>query len=173
MRPIKFGTFLGVYTPSVLTILGLIMYLRFGWVVANLGLSLTILIIVVSSSITFITGLSASAVATNMKVGVGGEYYMISHSLGLELGGAIGIPLFLCRTLSITFYSYGLAEAILALIPADTFPIYADQLLAAILIIAITTVSGKSASVALKLQVPIMIVVGLSIIALTSQNTLQ
>jgi len=74
---VKFGTFLGVYTPSVLTILGLIMYLRFGWVVGNLGIPLTILIILLSSSITFITGLSASAVATNMKVGVGGEYYMI------------------------------------------------------------------------------------------------
>ena len=101
----KFGTFLGVYTPSVLTILGLIMYLRFGWVVGNLGLPVTILVVLISSSITFITGLSASAVATNMRVGVGGEYFMISRSLGLELGGAIGIPLFLSRTLSITFYS--------------------------------------------------------------------
>jgi len=74
---VKFGTFLGIYTPSVLTILGLIMYLRFGWVVGNPGIPLTILIILLSSSITFITGLSAFAVATNMKVGVGGEYYMI------------------------------------------------------------------------------------------------
>ena len=47
-----------------------------------------------------------------MRVGVGGEYFMISRSLGLELGGAIGIPLFLCRTLSITFYSFGLSESI-------------------------------------------------------------
>ena len=111
----KFGTFLGVYTPSVLTILGLIMYLRFGWVVGNVGLPLTVVIVLLASSITFITALSASAVATNMRVGVGGEYYLISHSLGLELGGAIGIPLFLCRTLSITFYSFGLAESIVSL----------------------------------------------------------
>lgn len=163
---VKFGTFLGVYTPSVLTILGLIMYLRFGWVVANLGLGLTLLIIIVSSGITFITGLSASAIATNMKVGVGGEYYMISHSLGLEWGGAIGIPLFLCRTLSITFYSYGLSESIITLLPSN-LPEYANPLLAAFLIVLITTVSGKSASLALKLQIPIMIVVGLSLVALT------
>ncbi|MCK5649991.1 MAG: Na-K-Cl cotransporter, partial [Gemmatimonadetes bacterium] len=113
----RFGTFLGVFTPSVLTILGLIMYLRFGWVVGNLGLPVTLLVVLLASSITFITALSASAIATNMKVGVGGEYYMISRSLGLELGGAIGIPLFLCRTLSITFYSFGLVEAILAVWP--------------------------------------------------------
>ena len=66
---LKFGTFLGVFTPSVLTILGLIMYLRFGWVVGNLGLPVTLLVVLLASSITFITALSASAVATSI-VGV-------------------------------------------------------------------------------------------------------
>ena len=164
----KFGTFLGVYTPSVLTILGLIMYLRFGWVVGNAGLPLTILIVLLASSITLITALSASAVATNMRVGVGGEYYMISHSLGLELGGAIGIPLYLCRTLSITFYCFGLAESLVQLWPADRPPLpdSAVQILAAVTILLITAVSGKSAALALKLQIPIMVAVGLSIVAL-------
>ena len=69
----RFGTFLGVYTPSVLTILGLVMYLRFGWVVANVGLGYTLLIVLLASSITCITALSASAIATNMRVGGGGE----------------------------------------------------------------------------------------------------
>ena len=81
--PQKFGTFLGVYTPSVLTILGLIMYLRFGWVVGNIGLPLTLFVVLLSSSITFITGLSASAIATNMRVGVGGEYYITWASAGI------------------------------------------------------------------------------------------
>ena len=44
----KFGTFLGVYTPSVLTILGSIMYLRFVWVVGNVGLSIKILIVLIA-----------------------------------------------------------------------------------------------------------------------------
>lgn len=164
----KFGTFLGVYTPSVLTILGLIMYLRFGWVVGNVGLILAVLIVLLSSSITFITGLSSSAIATNMRVGVGGEYYMIAHSLGLELGGAIGIPLYLCRTLSITFYSFGLAESLVALWPESwgMMPHFTIQLLAAAIIIIITALSGRSAALALKLQVPIMIAVGLSLTAL-------
>jgi amino acid transporter len=166
----RFGTFLGVYTPSALTILGLIMYLRFGWVVGNLGLPVTLLVVLLASSITFITALSASAVATNMRVGVGGEYFMISRSLGLELGGAIGIPLFLCRTLSITFYSFGLAEAVLAIWPASwgVPPGYTVQLTAAVIIVLITLVSGKSAALALKLQIPIMIAVGASLVALAA-----
>lgn len=165
----KFGTFLGVFTPSVLTILGLIMYLRFGWVVGNVGLPLTLLIVLLASSVTFITALSASALATNMSVGVGGEYYMVAHSLGLELGGAIGIPLYLCRTLSITFYAFGLAEAIAILIPAS---VAAEsprlvQLIAAITVVVITAVAGKSAGLALRLQIPIMVAVGASLVALT------
>ncbi len=144
------------------------MYLRFGWVVGNLGLPMTLVVVVVASSITFITALSASAVATNMRVGVGGEYYMVSRSLGLELGGAIGIPLFLCRTLSITFYSFGLAEAMLAIWPASwgAPPAYAGQVITAAIIVLITLVSGKSATLALRLQIPIMIAVAASIVAL-------
>ena len=125
-RP-QLGTFVGVFTPTLLTILGVMMYLRFGWVVGNVGLPMSLVIVLAASSITFITGLSASAVATNMRVGVGGEYYMVSRSLGLELGGAIGIPLFLCRTLSITFYSFGLVESVLAFWPAGWGPMPASE----------------------------------------------
>jgi amino acid transporter len=164
----KFGTFLGVFTPSVLTILGLIMYLRFGWVVGNVGLGWTLVIVILASSITFITGLSASAISTNMLVGAGGEYYMISRSLGLEPGGAIGIPLYFCRTLSVTFYCFGLAETLIIFWPESwgVLPASAVQWIAASIIIFITLLSGKSAELVLKAQIPILVFVGLSIIAL-------
>jgi len=164
----KFGTFLGVYLPSLLTILGLIMYLRFGWVVGNMGLPMTILIVLLASSITFITGLSASAIATNIKVGIGGEYYLVSRSLGIEPGGAIGIPLYLCRTLSITFYSFGLAEALMMFWPESwgVAPENIVQLIAVVVIVLVTLLSGKSAKLVLKAQIPILIFVILSFIAL-------
>ena len=166
----KFGTFLGVYLPSTLTVLGLIMYLRFGWVVGNLGLPLTIFIVILANVITFITGLSAAAIATNIKVGVGGVYYLISRSLGLETGGAIGVAFFISRTLSITFYAFGLAELMLLFWPADLWgamPGYAIPLLTAIVIILITLASGKSADLVLKFQIPMLVLVVLSILALT------
>ena len=160
-----FGTFLGVYTPSVLTILGVMMYLRFGWVLGNAGLANALLILLASSGITFVTALSASAIATNMRVGVGGEYFMVSRSLGLELGGAIGIPLFLCRTLSLTLYAFGLAESLAFLWPQawGTAPV---QWGAVAIILMTTAIAGRSAELSLRLQIPIMIAVGLSVIAL-------
>ena len=162
----RFGTFLGVFTPSVLTILGVMMYLRFGWVVGNLGLPLAALTVLGASAITFVTGLSASAVATNMRVGVGGEYFMVSRSLGLELGGAIGIPLFLCRTLSLTLYAFGLAESIAFLWPTRWGEAPVPWMAAAIIVLTVA-IAGKSAALSLKLQIPIMVSVGLSILALT------
>ncbi|MHC5073328.1 MAG: amino acid permease [Planctomycetota bacterium] len=161
----KFGAFLGVFTPSVLTILGVIMYLRFGWVVAQTGLLYTVLIVIICSSIALLTALSASAVATNSRLGMGGEYFLISRSLGLTIGGAIGIPLFLCYILSITLYCFGLAEFLTTFWPAawGTPPV---QWIAGALVVLIIAISGKSAKAALRLQIPLMILVGLSILAL-------
>jgi potassium/chloride transporter 4/5/6 len=72
----KLGTFLGVYTPTILTILGVIMYLRFGWLVGHMGLFRVLAVVMLANLITFITTLSFSAVATNAKVGVGGAYFI-------------------------------------------------------------------------------------------------
>jgi amino acid transporter len=106
----KFGTFAGVFTPSILTILGVIMYLRLGWVVGNAGLWGTISIIVVAHIISVTTGLSVSSISTDKKVGAGGVYYVLSRSLGLSIGGALGITLFVATAFSIALYMIGFAE---------------------------------------------------------------
>jgi amino acid transporter len=162
----KFGTFIGVFTPSILTILGVIMYLRFGWVLAHAGLTGTIAIVLMCAGIALMTALSASAVATNMPLGAGGEYYLISRSVGLTIGGAIGIPLFLCRTLSITLYCFGLTEVVAMFWP-DAWGAMPVQWMTAGLIVLVTAVSGRSASIALKAQLPLMCLVGLSLLALS------
>lgn len=157
----QFGTFMGVFTPSILTILGVIMYLRFGWMVGNVGLWKALLIVTMSTAITFVTALSVSAIATNMRVGAGGEYFLISRSLGLEIGGAIGVPLYLARTASVTLYAFGLAESLRFVWPAA--PI---QPVAAGIIIIITLVAARSAQLTLRIQIPLMIAVFLSIAVL-------
>ncbi|HUT60380.1 MAG TPA: Na-K-Cl cotransporter [Phycisphaerae bacterium] len=161
----RFGTFVGVFTPSVLTILGVIMYLRFGWVVASVGAGGAMVIVAVCSGVSFITALSASAVATNMPLGAGGEYFLISRSLGLTIGGAIGIPLFLCRTMSVTLYCFGLAEAVAMVWPAGWGEVPL-QWIAGGLIVLITAIAGRSAAASLRIQIPLMAMVGLSLLAL-------
>jgi solute carrier family 12 (sodium/potassium/chloride transporter), member 2 len=116
-RGAGFGTFGGVFTPSVLTILGVIMYLRFGWVVGNVGLIGALIIVTLATSITFLTALSISTIATDRQVRAGGAYYMISRSLGAETGGAVGIPLYFAQALSVALYTVGFAESLVAVVP--------------------------------------------------------
>ena len=109
-----FGTFGGVFTPCTLTILGVIMFLRFGYVVGQAGLWSAILIVICAKVITTLTTLSLSAIATNTRVEGGGAYFLISRSLGVEFGGAIGSVFFLAQAISVAMYVIGFSEALWA-----------------------------------------------------------
>ncbi len=155
------GTFGGVFTPSILTILGVIMYLRFGWVVGNVGLLGTLLIVTLATSITFLTGLSIASIATDQKVKTGGAYYMISRSLGIESGGAIGVSLYFAQALSVALYTVGFAESVVAV-----FPSLNEKWLGIVTAILITGIALGSAKAAIRAQYVIMIGIGISLIAL-------
>jgi len=120
-KPKKFGTFAGVFTPSILTILGVIMYMRLGWVVGQAGLISALVIILLAHVISVSTGLSISSIATDKKIRAGGIYYILSRSLGLPMGGAIGITLFIGTALSISLYLVGFAENFLGIESIRTF----------------------------------------------------
>jgi amino acid transporter len=113
----RFTTFGGVFTPCTLTILGVIMFLRFGQVVGNAGIMHAIWIVLLAKLITTLTALSLSAIATNTRMKGGGAYYLISRSLGLEFGGAIGVVFFLSQAVSVAMYVIGFTEALVQLLP--------------------------------------------------------
>ncbi|MFW6316098.1 MAG: Na-K-Cl cotransporter [Cyanobacteriota bacterium] len=164
----KLGAFGGVYTPSVLTILGVIMYLRFGWVVGNVGLLGTLIIVTLSTSITFLTALSISAIATDRVVGGGGAYYMISRSLGIESGGAVGIPLYVAQALSVALYTIGFAESVV-----NQFPQLNQLYVALIVTVFVAGVALISADVAIKVQYVIMAAIALSLLSFFFGSSLE
>lgn len=147
-----FGTFKGVYIPSVLTILGVIMYLRFGWVLGSVGLPATLLIVTLATSITFLTGLSLSALSTNMKVGGGGAYYIISRSLGLEAGAAIGLPLFFAQSFGIAFYIAGFSEAVVSNLGGVLPAFLTAKVIGVSTLVLLTVLATISADLALRAQ---------------------
>ncbi len=167
------GTFGGVYTPSILTILGVIMYLRFGWVVGNAGLINTLIIVTISTAITFLTALSVCAIATDRVVRVGGAYYMISRSLGIEPGGAVGISLYFAQAISVALYTIGFAESLVRtnfFIGIDNFGFNLQDLNQTYVALVITILVGilaiTSASIAIKAQYFIMAAIVLSLFSL-------
>jgi amino acid transporter len=110
LRGHGFGTS-PVFLASVSTILGAIMFLRFGYAVGHAGLLGALLIILLGHMVTVPTALAIAEIATNRKVEGGGEYFIISRSFGTTIGGAIGISLYLSQAISVAFYMIAFAEA--------------------------------------------------------------
>ncbi|MCT4581057.1 MAG: amino acid permease [Flavobacteriales bacterium] len=161
----KFGTLGGVYTPSILTILGVIMYMRLGWIVGNADSLLTVIIIILMAHIVSVsTGLSVSSVATDKKIKAGGIYYMLSRSLGFPIGGAIGVTIFVATALSIALYLIGFGESALPVLGMDV-TINNLRIIGTAALALIVTIAYISTSIAIKSQ---YIILGLIILSLIS-----
>ncbi|MBD3348131.1 MAG: Na-K-Cl cotransporter [Candidatus Eisenbacteria bacterium] len=158
-----FGTFEGVFVPTLLTILGVIMYLRAGWVVGNAGLVGAWLIILVSFGVTFFTGLSLSSIVTNIRVGAGGAFSIIAHALGLEVGGSIGLPLYLSQTLAVALYIFGFRTGWLWLFPSHP-ALFVDLGVFATLFV----VAYVSAGFAFRIQFVVLAVIVASLISVVA-----
>ena len=102
---------LPVYFTAVSTILGAILFLRFGTAVGTLGFWGAIGIVVLGHLITIPTALAISEIATNTRVEGGGEYFIISRSFGLKIGSTIGIALYFSQAISIAFYIIAFTES--------------------------------------------------------------
>ena len=158
--PRKFGTFAGVFTPTLLTILGVIMYLRTGWVVGNAGVMGSLGVVGLSFGITIATGLAMSSITTNIRIGAGGAYSIISQSLGLEVGGSVGIPLYLSQALAVALYVFGFREGW-----AWVFPEHPAILVDLGVFAVILGVAYVSASFAFRVQYLIMAVIAGSLVS--------
>lgn len=157
----KFGTFGGVFTPTLLTILGVIMYLRLGWMVGNAGLLGAWFIIVISFLITLCTALSMSAITTNIRIGAGGAYAIVSQALGLEVGGSLGIPRYISQGLAVTMYIFGFREGWIRIFP-DHNAFLVDVIVFGLLF----TIAYISANLAIKTQFVIMGIICLSLLSI-------
>jgi len=154
----RLTTFSGVFIPSVVTTFGVILFYRTGWVTANAGLIGGLIVIIAANVLTFVTALSLSSIASNIKVEVGGTYYMISRSLGPEIGGAIGIALFFAQAFSTAFYTIGFSIAVNTIFPQ--VPLIAINFITLTLI---TIISIIDAEIAIKAQYIILALVLLGI----------
>lgn len=112
----RFGT-LPVFLTAISTILGAILFLRFGYAVGNLGFLQTCAVILIGHAVTIPTAFAIAEIATNQKVEGGGEYFIISRSFGLNVGAAIGSALYLSQAISVAFYVIAFGEAFEPVLP--------------------------------------------------------
>lgn len=143
----------------MVTIVGVVIYLRLGWMVGHIGLTGALGLVTLGVGISFLTVLSISSIATNMRVGGGGAYFIISRALGLEAGAAIGIPLYVSQVIGIAFYLAGFAETIQHLVP------YPSWLISSLTLISLFVIVSISTSLAMRTQVFILIMLVISFLS--------
>jgi amino acid transporter len=157
----RFGTFGGVFTPCVLTILGVIMFMRTGYVTGIAGLWATLAILGLAEIITTLTTLSISAIATNLDMRVGGVYFMISRVLGPDFGGSIGITLFAANAVGVAFYTIGFTEALTALLGIQNVII--GRIIATVVATGLFAMTFKGADIVIKVQYVVLLVLLLAV----------
>lgn len=161
-RPEGLSTFGGVFTPSILTILGIILFLRLGYVVGHAGLMRALIIIGIANAISILTSISIAAVSTNLKVKGGGVYYLISRTLGVEFGGALGIVLYLAQAVSIGFYCIGFGEAVAVF---SAHPAASPRVIALLAVAGLFVPAWFGSDWATRLQYLIMAFVGAALVS--------
>lgn len=164
----KFGTLEGVIIPNILQMIGVILFLRLGLVLGHVGIFQMSMIITSSALLLFITGLSLAGIVSNMKMSGGGAYYLISRSLGIEFGGAIGILSCLSQLCSISLCVTGFSLSINEFFPSTSLPV-----IKAITLVGLFLISYVSTNLAIKTQIFIFIILVTSICAIFFGNANQ
>ncbi|SOE22522.1 Amino acid transporter [Spirosomataceae bacterium TFI 002] len=171
----QFGT-AAVFFTAISTILGAIMFLRFGYAVGSVGLLGAIMIVIIGHAVTIPTAMAISEIATNQKVEGGGAYYIISRSFGLVIGSTIGISLYLSQGISIAFYIIAFTEAFKPLIdwlfinykfhPIAEWLLVQNQTIAVPTLIFLTIlVIKKGADVGMKMLYWVVAILAISLVA--------
>ena len=159
---------LPVFMTALSTILGAILFLRFGYAVGQTGLLGALLIILIGHAVTIPTAMAVAEIATNQKVEGGGAYYMISRSFGLNIGAAIGIALFLSQAISVAFYVIAFAVSFdpIAKIIFDEYGIMLNRRLVGVVFMLFLTalMLTKGANVGVKALYLVVVILACSLI---------
>ncbi|MCH9613361.1 MAG: hypothetical protein SP1CHLAM54_03600 [Chlamydiia bacterium] len=152
------GTIKGVFIPNILQMIGVILFMRLSWILGQVGLTKMTLIIGISSSLLIITSLSLMATLSNMKMEGGGSYYLISRTLGIEFGSAIGILISISQLVSVGLCISGFSLSLHEFIPH--VPIQVIEVGTLTILMAITFLSTE---LVLKTQLLIFAILAVSI----------
>lgn len=155
-----FGTFAGVFRPVFLAVLGAMLYLREGWVIGQAGLLGGLLVIGAALAISGTTALSLASIASNVRVRAGGAFAIIAQALGLEAGGAIGIPLFFAQAISSAMYIFAFSEAWTWI-----FPSHSPRIVAGLSYAVVSLLAWRSAGLALRAQGVLLFVVAAALLS--------
>uniref|UniRef100_A0A2K6FQZ6 Solute carrier family 12 member 3 n=1 Tax=Propithecus coquereli TaxID=379532 RepID=A0A2K6FQZ6_PROCO len=164
---VKFGWIKGVLVRCMLNIWGVMLFIRLSWIVGQAGIGLSVIVIMMATVVTTITGLSTSAIATNGFVRGGGAYYLISRSLGPEFGGAIGLIFAFANAVAVAMYVVGFAETVVELLKEHSILMIDEindiRIIGAITVVILLGISVAGMEWEAKAQIVLLVILLLAI----------
>lgn len=133
------STFRGVFIPYITTVFGVILFMRIAVVTGNAGFSSVLLINLLSLILMLITTASLTSIITNFELEGGGIYYIISRTLGVEFGGAIGLSIFFSQVISIATCITGFAYSFKEIFPKISISLLETLALSGVIIISLVS----------------------------------
>ncbi|CAH2274001.1 solute carrier family 12 member 1 isoform X3 [Pelobates cultripes] len=165
---VKFGWIKGVLVRCMLNIWGVMLFIRLSWIIGQAGIGLGVIIIALAVTVTAITGLSTSAIATNGFVRGGGAYYLISRSLGPEFGGSIGLIFAFANAVAVAMYVVGFSETVVDLLKDNNAIMVDDmndiRIIGTITVILLLGISVAGMEWEAKAQVLLLIILLIAIV---------
>ncbi len=156
----KHSALLAVFSPVFLTLVSVVIFLRLGWVISVSTKLEVFSIITISVTLSLLTALSISSISSNMKIGSGGLYHILSRTFGIELSSATCLPLFVAQSFTIAFYIMGFSETIKLCFPHINIPFLPISLL-----VILTVISTLFEKMTLKIQAVIFIIVSAALVS--------
>ena len=147
-----------VYRPVLLTMLGVMVYLREGWVVGHAGLFGALLVILITFLISGAAAATFSSALSNARERSGGVLSALSQALGLEPAVCVAVPMVLGQVFAGALFLYGFAEAWGLLFPGH--PPMAVGYVALLAVLAATLAPERSV---LRLHLVVLILVASSL----------
>ncbi|GAB1600704.1 solute carrier family 12 member 8-like [Argonauta hians] len=160
-EPILFGTWDGVFTSCLINLLGVVIFLRMGWIVGNTGIWLAIVVILFSSGVVLIVSLSAIGVCERCKMDGGGVYFLISHVLGGRIGGSVGVMYCFSQAAGCSLSVMGFGESIMGLME-DSNPWIARGIATAVVLLLLG-INVAGVKWVIRVQLVLLVIIFLSV----------
>ncbi|XP_045780275.1 solute carrier family 12 member 8 [Maniola jurtina] len=158
-QPVLFGTWDGVFTSCLINIFGVIVFLRSGWMVGQAGLVNAVLIVIFTVFVALISVLSAVGICERCRIESGGVYFILAHTLGSRLGGALGMIYCFGQAVGCALNVFGFGESMADLIGTNDYSPWAARGFSIAAVLLLGTINVAGVKWVIKLQFALLLII--------------
>ncbi|KAK0395992.1 hypothetical protein QR680_001522 [Steinernema hermaphroditum] len=161
-QPVLFGTWDGVFTTVMVNIFGIIIFLRMGWIVGTAGIGNAVLLLIICTVLSLISVFSAVGICERCQIQSGGIYFLVSHVLGGQIGGAIGIMYAFGQAVATGLVAVGFGESMAKFFDSDSRVVI--KVISISILVALTVINAAGVRWVIRLQLVLLAFLMLAVI---------